>query len=319
MLRHYATADVDPASRLTYWQGLCDRNFSRLDITPDHRREFDASFSIDSLGPLTLARSASTPARMMHFDCDRVPDVPHRFVLLYTIRGRVELEFQRDRQVLIGGDLILLDRAQPYRIICPVRHEAIVVQMPESAARQHLPRPEEHCRRVVGSRDGIGNTLAALTRSVWQRVEEGIPDSAGQYLANGLLEITAAAFASQFPGPLRAPPLRTARRLQIKRYIEQNLRDSDLNVERIAPALGMSPRYVRMLFTDEKETVSAYILRRRLEVCAAQMVSPLARCRTITAVAFDWGFSNAAHFSRVFRRHFGVSPTEYRRMNSVEE
>lgn len=29
-------------------------------------------------------------------------------------------------------------------------------------------------------------------------------------------------------------------------------------------------------------------------------------------IAFSWGFSNGAHFSRVFREHTGLSPTEFR-------
>ncbi|MFA6718110.1 MAG: helix-turn-helix transcriptional regulator, partial [Prevotella sp.] len=31
----------------------------------------------------------------------------------------------------------------------------------------------------------------------------------------------------------------------------------------------------------------------------------------IAQVAFEVGFSNQAHFSTIFKRHFGVSPTEY--------
>jgi len=34
--------------------------------------------------------------------------------------------------------------------------------------------------------------------------------------------------------------------------------------------------------------------------------------RPVTAIAARWGFTDAAHFSRIFRAAFGNSPTGYR-------
>ena len=31
--------------------------------------------------------------------------------------------------------------------------------------------------------------------------------------------------------------------------------------------------------------------------------------KTITDVAFSWGFSSSSHFSRVFRKYFGIAPS----------
>jgi AraC-like DNA-binding protein len=31
--------------------------------------------------------------------------------------------------------------------------------------------------------------------------------------------------------------------------------------------------------------------------------------KTITDVAFSWGFSSSSHFSRVFRKYFGIVPS----------
>jgi AraC-like DNA-binding protein len=58
--------------------------------------------------------------------------------------------------------------------------------------------------------------------------------------------------------------------------------------------------------------VSGYILRRRLEECARQLASSLRRGQTITEIAFASGFNNVAHFTRVFRQQFGVTPRQYR-------
>ena len=40
----------------------------------------------------------------------------------------------------------------------------------------------------------------------------------------------------------------------------------------------------------------------------------LRRCNggSVTDIAFRWGFCDAAHFSRVFKREFGATPSEIR-------
>ena len=56
-----------------------------------------------------------------------------------------------------------------------------------------------------------------------------------------------------------------------------------------------------------------FIVRRRLDECARALVCGAQRGRTITAIAFDYGFNSPTHFGRVFRAKFGLTPREYRR------
>jgi len=46
--------------------------------------------------------------------------------------------------------------------------------------------------------------------------------------------------------------------------------------------------------------------------CIREFEDPAARSRGIAQIAYSWGFSDMTHFSRCFRRAFGVSPREYR-------
>jgi AraC-like DNA-binding protein len=67
-----------------------------------------------------------------------------------------------------------------------------------------------------------------------------------------------------------------------------------------------------MIFAREGECISSYVLRRRLEETARQLVDPRWRGRSICEIAFTWGFNSAPHFSRSFREQFGMPPREYR-------
>ena len=62
-----------------------------------------------------------------------------------------------------------------------------------------------------------------------------------------------------------------------------------------------------MLFSERGTTVSDYIWQARLQNCRQELEAHAGK--TITDVAFSWGFSSSSHFSRVFRKYFGVVPS----------
>jgi AraC-like DNA-binding protein len=85
------------------------------------------------------------------------------------------------------------------------------------------------------------------------------------------------------------------------------LRDPDLSIDQISITLGCTKRYLHMLFSDRGMTVSDYIWRARLLNCRQELEKQGGK--TITDVAFSWGFSSSSHFSRVFRNYFGIAPS----------
>jgi AraC-like DNA-binding protein len=72
-------------------------------------------------------------------------------------------------------------------------------------------------------------------------------------------------------------------------------------------------RYLYRLFEAQGTTVAAWIRHRRLERCRADLTDPALRAAPVSAVAARWGLPDSAHFSRLFRRTYGLPPAEYRR------
>jgi AraC family transcriptional activator of tynA and feaB len=104
----------------------------------------------------------------------------------------------------------------------------------------------------------------------------------------------------------------SARFSKMKLFIEEHLRDPALRPAFVARRMGVSDRYLRMIFAVGDESASSYILRRRLEECAAQLRDPRWQHHSITSIAFGWGFNSAPHFARSFRAQFCCSPSDYR-------
>jgi AraC-like DNA-binding protein len=101
-------------------------------------------------------------------------------------------------------------------------------------------------------------------------------------------------------------------RPRIEHFIETHLPEPSLNPAVIAESVGISVRHLHRIFAAKGCTVTEWIRERRLERCRSDLADPCLRERSITDVAFFWGFSDSAHFSHCFRQEFGVSPRQFR-------
>jgi AraC-like DNA-binding protein len=72
--------------------------------------------------------------------------------------------------------------------------------------------------------------------------------------------------------------------------------------------------YVHKIFSADGQTLSSYIRLARLERCRRDLGRAELTHLSVTEIAFSWGFQHQAHFSRVFRNHFNVSPSSCRQL-----
>jgi YesN/AraC family two-component response regulator len=100
---------------------------------------------------------------------------------------------------------------------------------------------------------------------------------------------------------------------RIMKVVNEHLSDSDFNVEMLTAEVGISRAQLHRKMKEMTGLpVSEFIRNIRLE----QAVRLLKEQKiNVTQVAYSVGFSNLAHFSTVFRKQFGVSPTEYIEQN----
>lgn len=110
---------------------------------------------------------------------------------------------------------------------------------------------------------------------------------------------------------------RKARLRSVKGWIEEHLTEPDLSLEKIARSNGVSLRHLHYLFRSTEMSVSEWILNRRLQRCYDALMRPELRALSVTEIAYRLGFSSSSHFSTVFRRKFGHSPSELRRRQTT--
>lgn len=94
--------------------------------------------------------------------------------------------------------------------------------------------------------------------------------------------------------------------------MDARIRDPELRLEDIAMAEGISTRGIRRAFQQAGATPWGWVIEKRLQGVAHDLRVTGFATRSVTDIAFSWGFNNISHFGRAFRKRFGVSPTEWR-------
>jgi AraC-like DNA-binding protein len=95
-----------------------------------------------------------------------------------------------------------------------------------------------------------------------------------------------------------------------RRFIQTNIVVPELDPASVQRELGVSRSRLYRLF-EPYGGVSRYIQHRRLLDSYARLADPTDR-RRILDIAEERGFTDAAEFSRAFKREFGYSPSEVR-------
>lgn len=148
---------------------------------------------------------------------------------------------------------------------------------------------------------GVGPAAASLHR-LGREMQAG--DSAAPLAAaSAAIELLADAMRAGAPA---AQPRWLARVIDI---IEADLAQAP-TLGRLAAEVGSHPAHVSRVFRQTfGETVGEYVRRRRVE----QAERALAGGLSLAEIAAAAGFADQAHFTRVFRKHFGMSPGARRR------
>lgn len=99
---------------------------------------------------------------------------------------------------------------------------------------------------------------------------------------------------------------------QVFDYIELHL-DQNISLDQLANIAHFSPFHFHRIFKFlTNETPNAYILRRRIEKAANEI---LHSHKSLQEIGLEVGFCDASSFSRSFKKYYHVSPTDFKKEN----
>jgi AraC family transcriptional regulator, positive regulator of tynA and feaB len=233
--------------------------------------------------------------------------------LLFNVSGRQCIKGDHPDFMLLPGDVLLWNSRMSCNFEVPAALHEFQILVPLERFEQTWPglALQEAPRHLAA-----GPVALALAHGGVQTLWTQRRQFSQEELLSGLEAVV------DLLGRARKPswtPSRSKSMLfeDILRHIDRELDDPDLDPTSIAQRHGCSVRSLQALFAERQLTVAGAIRQRRLERCRQALCTD-DNSSHIGNLALHWGFGDAAHFSKLFKATYGVSPRRYRQMNAVQ-
>ncbi len=298
----YSSASTDRAAQLRVLRTRLDADLFGLDIVAhDTSAPVEATFRPITVGDLRIARYSGTPvtAYRTRRQISRTPR--DDYLVALQLSGSALLA-QRGRRVeLRPGDLTVIDGGEPYalRLAGAGSYELMTIRVPRTRFDSTL---DISAIRLAAD-SGPGRLLAPYFRTLSE------PDWAcsgltGRFLDTGFDLLTTA--LSETPAAA-ADPVQSALRVA-----RRHLGDPGLSVPKLAAATHISVRHLYRLLAEQGISFGQWLHDERLRHCHRDLTDPAMTGTPIAEIGARWGYRDRAHFSRLFRRRYGVSPRTVR-------
>ncbi len=161
--------------------------------------------------------------------------------------------------------------------------------------------------------DALSSTVSSfLMRVVHQSIKGDAPMG---LLSTPIVDMVRGVISSAAGDAARArEPLADTLFPRIMEYVRVHLFDHGLSATRIAHAHSISVRYLYTVLARESLSLGDWIREQRAHF-AAGLLTDSTFDLSIADIAHRTGYADQAHFSRSFRRWYGTSPREWRRMH----
>jgi AraC-like DNA-binding protein len=229
-------------------------------------------------------------------------------VILLTESGVVEMVQEGSHVRLNEGSLMIFDGSIKYTQTSSVDSRALILRVSKASleTRGRVPSVQKMFVADATSPDvALFTSLIAGATAHGERCSPYASDLFGELFTDLMAIVTNDLMVSTRISRADAM-LRNA-----KRFIDRNFGDEKMDAGFVANALGLSTRYLAKLFAVEDSSVRRYLLQQRLASAQRVLTNGDARIR-ISDIAWACGFVDAAHFSRVFKKHCGASPKDFR-------
>lgn len=308
------TRRIPERDRIDAWQQILSDIGGPISVDPIPGEPFMGELKLVRRGAIAFYDMCYSGMRLWRRPVDVARMDKEMFALSLT-QPSCSLRVERGGQALElqGGRSYLFDHAAPYRTEPPSAYKTRSIAFPSSLLRRrvHDLRPFYALADCTRSTAGLElvNVFAqhfAQGAATWS--DDEVDTLAGQLLDLLALFLTTgdcAAAGSE-------SSLRASHRQRALDHIRLHARDPELTPARVAQACGISLGYLNEVFRGRDAGVEDTIFEERLDAARRLLGDARRRRVPIQTLAYEAGFSDPSHFSRRFKRRFGVTPGELR-------
>jgi AraC-like DNA-binding protein len=307
----FATDGVPAYRRLALWQDIVCDVYVQLDCKSDLGSAFNGRVTRAPLGAASCTEVSSQQQRVYRTR-SRIARSHEDFFLIALGKHGVGGVAQDGREtVLRPGEFAIYDTTRPYELRFDDAFTQVILQVPRDMLLRRAPGTEALTAISFGSDRPLQKLAHDFVYRLCQSADEIQPEHAVR-LSEQAVDLVAMALSERLGTQALPSTRRLALLHRLKAHVRTHLADPDLSISEAATALGVSPRYVNDLLSEEGTSFQRFVLTERLAQCQRDLASPILAHRHVSEIAFAWGFNDVSHFGRVFRERYGLSPRDFR-------
>jgi AraC family transcriptional regulator, positive regulator of tynA and feaB len=311
MKKLFSTDSVHRRDRFDYWHSAAREHIVDHDSEPVDRQAFQAELEAESLAGIGLIQLRNSPMRVMHTTRHiRRQDAEELFVCR-QIAGALWLEQEGREVTLQPGDLALVDPQMPYSGRFLSGSRLLVLKVPRMMMEARIGRVANATTRRLNP-EGSGCGFVSEVVAMLPGHAAGLGSSAGEMVREQVLDLIGLSIAEVTGSDAKLSSAQSVALTRLKAAVEARLADPDLGPDVIAAAAGVSVRYANAVLARDGTSIMRLVQARRLERCRKALADPAQAHRTISDIAYGWGFTDLTHFGRAFRAAYGMVPRDYR-------
>lgn len=312
MRKIFSTEDVHQRDRFDYWMGVVRKTIIHNDAVPACRRTFSAELRAGSIGTVNLALARSSAVRISHTKHHSGQPSDDQLFVFMPLAGSKVLQQGGRLVVLEPGQLALIDPRLPHVGSFSDASEVLTAMVERHTLESRLGSIQDLTARPIIPESAEGRLASGYLAMLPSQAR--LSSAAEDMVETHLLDLIALALGKAAEGQVSlGSSTRSLVRMKLRAAIEERLSDPGLDTETVASAVGVSTRYANAVLSDENTSLGRLIQARRLARCREALEDPAHRHRTVSEIAYGWGFSDMTHFGRRFRAAYGMLPTECRR------
>jgi len=309
------TRGVDPASRSRHWHEAIASTYFPLDLEFGNPAYFNGELVNWQLGDISISRLQSQALQYRRLPKHLRPERREEFLI--TVPARSEIQFsQCGREVRCNPGGFIVERSdEPYVFSHAEAADMWVLKVDASALGARIRQPDRFCSYQFDATNGASGLFVDMLHLIPRRYEamnEEVCTTVGRQLIDLLalaLETDERTLTSH------GSAVRASHLTRIDAFLRRHLHDPELDPQKVARGCGISVRYLHELLRDTNQTLGQWIRDQRL-AAAREKLRDANGGDSIAQVAYRFGFSDHAQFSRAFKAQFGISPKDFRQQQA---
>lgn len=286
------------------WREMMCLNYSKTHCIRVGDAPFNGVLKRRPMGGLEVGLIRSSPLFYRRGITEIRQNPTDGFNILYLTDGEIKVAQGGAGTIVAPGDFVLYHHGSPFEIEIKKSYTATSVTVPYKLLSSRLRNATRYTAKAI-SGTSPNAVLACSLMKQFQQPE--IFDAMGraENVAHAMVEIIASAVEIAFGSSFEAGIPSVVSRA--KDYMLHNLDNSDLDLDQIAQANAVSPRTLIRAFATEGMTPMRWLWRQRLRESFEALSS--GKIESVTSAVFAFGFKDLSHFSRAFKKEFGLSPS----------